>query len=164
MAEIVPLSENYLDALINGFGHDIARYVRYMQDVQRDERFVLLALDDETQCVLGYITLLWHSEYPPFAHSGTPEIADFIVCKDRRGTGIGKQLLSAVQDEAVRRGKKHIGLGVGLGKDYGVAQRLYGSYGFIPDGSGIWSHGKQVRDTDTVILSPRCVLMMVKAL
>ncbi len=164
MAQLVPLTEDRLDALINGFGGDIARYVRYMQDVQRDERFVLLALDDKTDCVVGYITLLWSSEYPPFTRSETPEIVDFIILPEWRGKSIGKQLLAAAQEEAKERGKTHIGLGVGLGKDYGAAQRLYGSYGFIPDGSGVWCKGQQVTDTDTITLSPRCVLMMIKAL
>lgn len=40
-------------------------------------------------------------------------------------------------EEIVSKTSKYIGIGVGMYKDYGAAQRIYCRRGYIPDGNGI---------------------------
>lgn len=64
----------------------------------------------------------------PFHDKGTCLINELIVRKDRRGTGIGRALVEAVQAEARRRGMDEIQ--VGTEKTNLAAQRFYKRVGF----------------------------------
>jgi hypothetical protein len=39
--------------------------------------------------------------------------------------------------KALKENNKQVGIGVGLYKDYGFAQKLYVRIGYIPDGNGV---------------------------
>ena len=86
--------------------------------------------------VAGYVTLLWVSEYKPFAERHVPEISDLNVLPAYRRKGIGSALLDRAESVASTRSNV-VGLGVGLYSDYGAAQRIYVRRGFLPDGRGI---------------------------
>ncbi len=76
---------------------DTERFLKYLGDTCRGERDVIVAVLNE-RCV-GYLTILWESDYPPFREEGIPEIEDFNVVKENRRGGIG----SALMDEAEQR-------------------------------------------------------------
>jgi len=92
--------------------------------------------------ILGYGSLLRSSEYPHF--SGIPEINDVWIDEFYRKQGLGQKLIEWLEKLAYKEGFKQIGLGVGLYKDYGPAQKLYFRLGYRPDGLRITYKYKQV--------------------
>jgi hypothetical protein len=57
-----------------------------------------------------------------------------------------------------------IGLGVGLYKDYGNAQRMYCKRGYVLDGNGISYQNLEVKPGETVVLDDELLLYLVKEL
>ncbi|MGH3146005.1 MAG: GNAT family N-acetyltransferase, partial [Rubrobacter sp.] len=55
-------------------------------------------------------------------------------------------------------------IGVGMSPDYGAAQRLYVLRGYVPDGRGLASEGRQVSHGEAVTVNDGLVLYMTKAL
>ncbi|WP_183569378.1 GNAT family N-acetyltransferase [Paenibacillus endophyticus] len=84
----------------------------------------------------GSLHLLATSDYPYFAENGIPEINDFNVIPPFRKLGIGNELMEAIEKIAFEKYGK-VGIGVGLYRSYGNAQRLYAKRGYIPDGRGL---------------------------
>jgi GNAT superfamily N-acetyltransferase len=120
---------------------------------------VLVAWDGDT--FVGYVTVVWNSGYAPFRAAGIPEIADFNVLPHVCRQGIGSLLL----DEAERRiaARSHVaGIGVGMTADYGAAQRLYVTRGYVPDGRGLVAGGHQVSWGETVLVDDDLVLYFTK--
>jgi ribosomal-protein-alanine N-acetyltransferase len=70
------------------------------------------------------------------------------VQRDRQGTGIGTKLLTALIDEARRRGEPMVGLEVRA--DNTVAQRMYQGFGF--EQVGVRKGYYQPSDTDAVLM------------
>ncbi|GLQ08243.1 N-acetyltransferase [Devosia yakushimensis] len=136
--------------------HDIVR--------QRDEglRTVLIAADDGE--VTGYGSLIWQSRYARFRDADVPEISDLVIAQSRRGERIGALLLQALEAEAIRAGKAVVGIGVGLYADYGAAQRLYVSQGYVPDGHGITYDYADIAPGASVLLDDDLILWMLKRL
>jgi GNAT superfamily N-acetyltransferase len=132
------------------------KWNRYWIEHQDGARIVLLA-DLEGQ-IVGYGSLVWVSQYPCFRGAGIPEIQDLVVAEKHRGAGLGTRLIHALESRARAAGHLQLGIGVGLHRDYGSAQRLYSSLGYIPDGRGItWNNepvvpGKDVRVDDDLVL------------
>ena len=93
---------------------------------------------------LGYGSLLRSSEYPHFRESGIPEINALWIDEKCRRRGLGKRLIEYLENKAREEGYKTVGIGVGLYKDYGSAQKLYFKLGYSPDGNGITSKGSFV--------------------
>eukprot|EP00792_Barthelona_sp_PAP020_P000405 TRINITY_DN10637_c0_g1_i1.p1 TRINITY_DN10637_c0_g1~~TRINITY_DN10637_c0_g1_i1.p1 ORF type:complete len:75 (-),score=8.61 TRINITY_DN10637_c0_g1_i1:232-456(-) len=58
----------------------------------------------------------------------------------------------------------HIGLGVGLYKDYGNAQRLYVKRGYVLDGNGIVYKNEQVVPGSQVTVDDDLLLYLIKPL
>lgn len=87
--------------------------------------------------IVGYGHLLFRSESPHFKSSSIPEIQDLWVFEGHRGKGIGTALIRHLESLAVAKGYTHVGIGVGLYRDYGSAQKLYFHLGYAPDGYGI---------------------------
>lgn len=87
--------------------------------------------------LIGYGSLLKDSKYPSFKSSGIPEIHDVWISEEYRGHGFGKQLICHLERLSQKENYSSVGLGVGLYKDYGRAQRLYTQLGYVPDGEGV---------------------------
>ena len=81
--------------------------------------------------MIGYESLLKDSKYPIFKFSGIPEIHDVWISEEYRGHGFGKQLIFHLERLSQKENYQSIGLGVGLYKDYGRAQRLYTQLGYV---------------------------------
>ena len=87
--------------------------------------------------IIGYGNLLLHSEYPTFRKNNIPEISDLWVFEGYRKQGVGSLLIGHLELVAQERKYTQVGLGVGLYRDYGSAQKLYFQLGYRPDGEGI---------------------------
>jgi GNAT superfamily N-acetyltransferase len=59
------------------------------------------------------------------------------ISEEERCRGFGRKLISHLEHVAKEEGCVQVGLGVGLYRDYGSAQKLYWSLGYRPDGEGI---------------------------
>lgn len=75
-------------------------------------------------------------------------IQNIAVRRDRQRLGRGRAMLSALLDEASKRGASSILLEVAVDND--AAQKLYGSYGF--EGIGIRKGYYQPSNTDALVM------------
>ena len=106
---------------------------RYYQEQKENVRTV--AVLEKGKELIGYGSLLRQSEYPHF--SNIPEINALWIGDNHRGYGLGTKLIGYLEELARKEGYKEVGIGVGLYKDYGPAQRLYFKLGYSPDGEGV---------------------------
>lgn len=116
-----------------GINKPVSQYIRYAGEQAAGERVVLVAFIDEG--LAGYVALVWRPDYPPFATAGIPEIQDLNVLPDVRRRGVATALLDRAEAVAAARSGV-VGIGVGIGPDYGPAQRLYVVRGYVPDALG----------------------------
>ncbi len=87
--------------------------------------------------IVGYITLVWHSPYPPFAEQQIPEIKDLNILVAYRRKGYAKKLIHHCEQRVRTAGFATIGIGAGITPDYNPARHLYASLGYISDDRGI---------------------------
>lgn len=113
----------------------IEKWQKYLMEQERGTRTACILENNEK--LLGYGSLLEHSKYPPFKKHGIPEIHDVWVFKEARKNGFGSLLVEHLELLAKKNGYRQVGLGVGLYRDYGSAQKLYFRRGYCPDGEGI---------------------------
>ncbi|WP_284646318.1 GNAT family N-acetyltransferase [Paenibacillus silviterrae] len=124
------------------------------------ERITLLAFFQEQ--FAGSLHLLTTSHYPYFVENGIPEINDFNVIPPLRKHGIGNCLMDAIEKIAFEN-YKTVGIGVGLYKSYGSAQRLYAKRGYIPDGRGVMYQEQPVTPGDTVRVDDDLIIYLTKS-
>ncbi|MCW2614248.1 MAG: ribosomal protein S18P -alanine acetyltransferase [Frankiales bacterium] len=108
---------------------------------QLDTRHYLVALADGA--VVGYAGLC---DYPDEAFVQTVAVAP-----DAQGQGLGGRLLTALLDEADRRGQRTVSLEVRADND--PAQRLYARHGFARTGV---RRGYYPGGVDALVLTRRC--------
>jgi GNAT superfamily N-acetyltransferase len=137
------------------------QYERYLVEQAAGQRTVLVAFAGAE--FRGYVTVAWQPDYVPFREAGVPEIQDLNVLPRFRRQGIASRLM----DEAERRvsGRSGtVGIGVGLFRDYGPAQRLYALRGYVPDGHGAAYHNQILRGGEPVRADDDLVLHLTRAL
>lgn len=162
MISIAPLQSSEIAEV--GLAHavlnkSIEQYQRYFEDQEAGRRLVLIARSDGA--VAGYVTINWLPDYPPFRDAGVPEIQDFNVLPAFRHRAIGTRLMDEAERLILERSSV-IGIGVGLHRDYGPAQRLYVKRGYVPDALGITSHGRRVNWGDEAKIDDDLVLWFTK--
>lgn len=144
-----------------GWRKPAAQYERYLQEQTAGHRHVLVAERDGR--FAGYLTIVWASPYPPFHAAGIPEIMDFNVLQAFQRQGIGTALMDAAE-AAIARRSPVAGIGVGVLSDYGPAHILYTRRGYIPDGRGLYKHGRWPRHGDSLTLDDDVALYFTKKL
>ncbi|MBI1326320.1 MAG: GNAT family N-acetyltransferase [Alphaproteobacteria bacterium] len=116
-----------------GWNKPASQYERYLEQQTSGKRTTLVALKDNV--FAGYVTILWESHYAPFRENNIPEISDLNVLKKFQQQGVATQLIRAAE-KMIARKSPTLGIGVGLLKDYGNAQKLYYRLGYVPDSNG----------------------------
>jgi GNAT superfamily N-acetyltransferase len=134
-------------------------FQRYLAEQEEGRRLAFSAEWDGE--FAGYVTLVWVSDYGPFAERQIPEIADFNVLPLYRRQGIGNALLDRAESAASARSRV-VGLGVGLTSDYGAAQRIYVRRGYLPDGRGIMYRNQPVEPWATIRIDDDAALMLTR--
>ena len=152
--------QHITSAFANTVWRDITSLLeRYLAEQDRGERVVLVAYLDKN--LVGYVTIKWQSDYPPFAEKGIPEINDLRVLPAFRRRG----LASALVDEAEKlifEQSPIAGIGVGMYADYGAAQCMYVLRGYVPDGLGLFYKGRHVRPGQEVQIDDDLILYFIK--
>lgn len=107
--------------------------------------------------------MLVDSAYPFFKRENIPEISDLNVLPDFRKMGTATRLLDECETWIASRSPM-AGIGVGLHPGYNAAQRLYVQGGYVPDGRGVTTHGRNVEEGEFVQFDDDLVLWMIKTL
>lgn len=131
--DIAPLAAGFL---AQGWDDRTETLQGYYNDHQAGTRWAYVA--EYCGEPVGYVTLIPYAKAGPF-NGKYPEIVDFNVFERCQRKGIGTALLDAAEAQAAQISDV-VTLGVGLYPGYGEAQRMYPQRGYVPDGSGIWSH------------------------
>jgi len=130
---------------------------------QQEEGQIVLLVAEAEGDYLGHVKVVWQSDYAFFRVLGIPEIQDLNVLPAHRRKGIGTRLVDAAED-VIRQRSRVAGIGFGLYDDYGVAQRMYVSRGYVPDGNGVAYNGMPVKPGQTVVVDDGLVLYLTKKL
>ena len=139
MFEIRELQEKDISPIVEAFRQigwkkPASQYERYLKERTEGIRQVFVAFENGE--FAGYLTVIFESDYPPFKAENIPEINDFNVLPKFRRRKIGTKLMDKAE-EFIAQKSEIAGIGVGLDRDYGAAQRLYVLRGYVPDGRGI---------------------------
>lgn len=143
-----------------GWNKPSSLYEAYLNEQKHDLRTILVAKIHNHFC--GYVTIKWKSDYQDFFENNIPEISDLNVLPNYRKKGIGTSLIKKCEKMARDNGYSKIGLGVGMTRDYGNAQRLYFHMDYVPDGNGLYHNYRAVNHFDTVTVDDDLVLFLSK--
>ena len=162
--DIRPYTADCIDIIVSSFAaahwpKPRSTFEHYLQEQEVGSRIMWVAYDKSQ--LSGYVTLSWKSLYQPFAQANIPEIMDLNVLPKFRGKGIGAALLQIAENEAYKK-STIVGLGVGLYPDYGAAQKLYVTRGYIPDGFGVTYNYQMVIPGNNYLLDDDLVLWFTK--
>ena len=134
----------------------------YYEEQESGIRTVVIL--EKNSDILGYGSLLRRSECPFFLSGNIPEINAIWIDEEHRRQGLGTALIKWIESLAVKEGYAKIGIGVGLYRDYGPAQRLYFQLGYVPDGNGITYKGQSTIAGQSYPLDDDLLLWLVKPL
>jgi|GEM_PF-3599282 GNAT superfamily N-acetyltransferase len=155
-----PDPEAVLDFLIDWVTGDRAGAEQHVADHAAGGGTTLTARMDDR--IAGLITVRWTSNNSALADHGIPLIHQLIVVPGLRRQGIGNRLLDAAELLAARRGRRAVGITVGLFDEYGPAQRLYVSRGYLPDGNGACQGRVPLREGQSVIVDHSLIIWLIK--
>lgn len=141
-------------------GQDSKRWNRYLTEQSQGLRDVLLA--DTGEAIVAYGSVAWVSQNPGFRRAGIPEIQDLVVAEGCRKAGIATRIIRALEDRARAAGHRQVGIGVGLYRDYGAAQRLYSRLGYVLDGTGVSYKNSSVEPGSQVTVDDDLVIWMMR--
>ena len=144
-----------------GWNKPASQYERYLSQQEVGVRNVYVAFAEEQ--FAGYLTICWESSYKPFFIKSIPEIVDFNVLPKFRRLGIGTLLMDKAERE-IAKVSSVVGIGVGMTSDYGAAQRLYISRGYIPDGCGLHWRDHHVNYLEEIRVDDDLALYLTKEL
>lgn len=164
---ILPLTPAHVSLIVsedggNGWNRREEHWSNVLEQIASGERATLVAMREDR--VVGYGSLVWRSRYPGFADAGIAEVHDLATDRRERGKGIATSLIGALEDLARARGHTMVGLGVGLYRDYGAAQRLYARLGYAPDGNGVTGHHQPVAPGASASIDDDLLLWLTKRL
>jgi GNAT superfamily N-acetyltransferase len=148
-------------AAVGWGGKDTPQFERYLAEHERGTRVTRFAF--VVGAFAGYLNVLWQSDYLPFAAALVPEISDFNVLPRFQRQGIGTALMDEAERIIAARSLV-AGMGVGMTRDYGNAQRLYVRRGYVPDGNGLMTHDQPIVNGEIVVVDDDLVLYFTKRL
>jgi GNAT superfamily N-acetyltransferase len=142
-----------------GWNKPLGQFQCYHAEQEEGGRVVLVAFVEGV--FAGYLNVVWNPGYPPFREERIPEIQDFNVLPAFRRRGIGSRLMDRAEELAAER-SPIVGIGVGMTADYGAAQRMYVLRGYIPDGRGLTSNHRFLKDGDQAEVDDGLVLYFTR--
>jgi 8-oxo-dGTP pyrophosphatase MutT (NUDIX family)/ribosomal protein S18 acetylase RimI-like enzyme len=164
---IRPMNERDIEALVHRFSFPWSsiektteKWQTYHQEQRKNIRTV--AVLEMNGQILGYASLLRQSKYPHFADFC--EISDLWIDENYRRRGLGRQLIAWLENLCRQEGYPQIGIGVGLYRDYGSAQKLYWRLGYQPDGHGVTYQCRPVIPGEKYTVDDDLIVWLVKNL
>ncbi len=161
---IATLEAKDIPALADAFLHTVWQtplsHFQKMLSVQEKGDIVFL-LARYREKIAGFLYIIWHSEYPPFAERNIPEIKDLRVLPEYRRKGIATALMDEAEKGIFERSSM-AGIGVGLYADYGPAQHMYTKRGYVLDGRGMTYNNKPVPPGTSVFVDDELLLYLTK--
>ena len=149
-------SESVVRFLIEWVSDGEAEARRYLADHAEPDGASLIATTGSD--IIGYVAIIWESDYAGFRSRGIPLIHQLTVAGPSRRQGVATLLMDPAEQLVRDRGIATLGITVGLFDGYGPAQRLYRRRGYTPDGRGACrgqrplSKGMQVTMDDDLII------------
>ncbi len=138
----------------------IKLYQSYFQQKKSDIRDIIIAWHKGQ--VIGYVTIVWESNYEDFKEQHIPEIKDIRVLPEYQRQGIASRLMDEAEKRVAEFGA-YCAAGVGLSETYAAAQSLYAKRGYVPDGKGIFYMDQDILN-DQLEVDDNQGLMMIKRL
>ncbi len=143
-----------------GWDKPASQYEAYLVEQNAGERTCLVAFMNGK--FAGYLTIRWSAHYLPFREAQIPEITDFNVLPDEfRRRGIGTHLMDEAE-VCIGQVSMQAGIGMGMTRDYGAAQRMYVLRGYDPDGWGLMNDGVAVEHGAQLTVGDELVLYFIK--
>lgn len=160
------INEGIIEKIVKELdGTNVARSEEYLyqclEENERNERITFIAI--RNMDIAGMASVIYKSDYPFFRQNGIPEINDLLVHPKHRNHGVGLSLIRKAEETASML-YSYIGLGVGLYRDYGSAQRLYVKNGYIPDGNGMAYKNKEIKPGSHVFVDDDLLIYLYKRL
>ena len=155
-------SESAVRFLIEWVSDGEAEARRYLADHAEPDGASLIATGGSD--VIGYVAIVWESNYTGFRGRGIPLVHQIAVAGLHRRQGVATLLMDAAEQLAHDRGIATLGITVGLFDDYGPAQRLYGRRGYIPDGRGACQGQRPLRRGMQVSMDDDLIIWLTKDL
>lgn len=142
-----------------GWSIDINVYKNYiLKHLEMKDPFWIM-LDGNV--FVGHVLLKWSPEYTYFNENNIPEIANLMVMPNYLRMGYATKLMDVAEAEAKTKSKL-VGLGVGLYKDYGPAQKLYMKRGYKLDGNGITYNCESAIPGHKVMVDDDLLIWLIK--
>jgi GNAT superfamily N-acetyltransferase len=135
---------------------------RYLADHAEPDGASLIATDGPA--VIGYLAIVWESNYAGFRSRGIPLVHQIAVAGPFRRRGVATLLMDAAEELVRDRGIATLGITVGLFDEYGPAQRLYGRRCYIPDGRGGCRGQRPLRKGMQVTMDDDLIIWLTKDL
>ncbi len=145
--------------LINDFNFQDVEYYEHCITRQAEGDMVIVLAKGVGFCLLNFAP-----KYARFKVIGVAEIQDLNVLTEHRCKGVGMALIQFCEKYLKDKGHDEVGIGVGLDRSFGAAQRLYARLGYIPDGDGVTYDRKQVATGEFRPIDANLSLMMTKGL
>ncbi|NMO98172.1 GNAT family N-acetyltransferase [Paenibacillus lemnae] len=136
-------------------------FLTCLEENQQGRRVTLMCYYADT--LAGCCHLLYDSSYPHFNQNNIPEINDLNVFPEFRRKGIASSILDELEQIA-SESSQIIGIGVGLYKDYGAAQVMYTSRGYVLDGKGMMYNHAEVKPGEQVRVDDDLLIYLIKQL
>ena len=155
-------SESAVQFLIEWISDGEAEARTYLADHAEPNGASLIATDGAD--VIGYVAIVWQSNYAGFRSRGIPLVHQIAVAEPVRRRGVATVLMDAAEQLARDRGIATLGITVGLFDGYGPAQRLYGRRGYIPDGRGACRGQRPLSKGTRVTMDDDLIIWLTKDL
>lgn len=136
-------------------------FKKCLEENQKGTRITLMAFYENE--LAGCCHFLYNSNYPFFRNENIPEINDLNVFPEYRRKKIASRLFDELERIASKT-SRYIGLGVGLYKDYGNAQRMYCKRGYVMDGNGMTYKNKEVHSGQPIMVDDDLLVYLLKEL
>lgn len=155
-------SESAIRFLLEWVSAGEAEARSYLADHAEPEGASLVAAHGHD--VIGYVAMVWESNYAGFRSRGIPLVHQIAVAGPYRRRGVATLLMDAAEQLARDRGIATLGITVGLFDEYGPAHRLYAQRGYIPDGRGACEGQQPLRRGMHVTVDDDLIIWLTKDL
>jgi len=155
-------SESAVRFLVEWVSDGAAEARRYLADHAEPDGASLIATRGPD--VIGYVAIVWESNYAGFRSRGIPLVHQIAVAWPVRQHGVATLLMDAAEQLARDRGVVTLGITVGLFDEYGPAQQLYGRRGYVPDGRGACLGQRPLRKGMLVTMDDDLIIWLTKHL